>query len=360
MSGARDGGARTTRRVAAGAAVAVALLAALVAPGCAANLNDLRATHSGFEIELQEVASKGARECAPLAFAKAEAEHVFAAIEFAEGDVLRAQYHMEEARKYLDVAKVASAGCEIQEFKPVKDYRVDPTAGRAEVQSGHAMDSDGDGISDAEDRCPTKPEDADGFEDEDGCPDNDNDGDGITDDVDQCVDEPEDLDGTEDDDGCIDPDDDGDGIPDVNDICPNAAETFNGLDDDDGCPDEALTRVKMERNQIVLLEPLAFQGATADLAPGSYMVLSELSVLLESHADTRIRIEAHTDNTLDDASAKTLTEQQASVVLEYLANQGVDRARMEAVGFGSTMPIDTNRTPEGRANNCRIEIYIIN
>jgi outer membrane protein OmpA-like peptidoglycan-associated protein len=348
-------------RAAAGSVVVLAAIP-LWLSACAANLNDLRATHSGFEIELQEVAGKGARECAPLAYAKAEAEHVFAAIEFSEGDVLRAQYHMDEARKYLDVAKVASAGCTIQEFKPSRDYRVDPTAGRAgtDVTTGHSQDSDGDGILDADDRCPTKPEDMDNHQDTDGCPDNDNDGDGITDDVDQCIDEPEDLDGYNDDDGCVDADDDGDGIPDVNDICPNAAETFNGLDDGDGCPDEALTRVKMERNQIVLLEPLKFKGATADLEANAYMVLSELSVLMESHADKHIRIEAHTDNALDDAGAKTLTVQQANVVLEYLANQGVNRARMEAVGFGSSMPIDTNRTPEGRAANCRIEIYVIN
>ena len=65
----------------------------------------------------------------------------------------------------------------------------------------------------------------------------DRDGDGVPDDVDKCPDEPEDRDGFEDDDGCPDPDNDGDGIPDVSDKCPNDPENFNGYQDDDGCPD---------------------------------------------------------------------------------------------------------------------------
>ena len=109
-------------------------------------------------------------------------------------------------------------------------------------------DADGDGIQDSVDKCPNEPEDKDGFEDEDGCPDPDNDGDGIPDkqgqvparargqgrlpgrgrlprsdndhdgipdDKDKCPNEPEDKDGFQDADGCPDPDNDKDGIPDT-------------------------------------------------------------------------------------------------------------------------------------------------
>ncbi|HVY49541.1 MAG TPA: hypothetical protein VHB21_26795, partial [Minicystis sp.] len=65
-------------------------------------------------------------------------------------------------------------------------------------------DSDGDGIPDARDKCPNEPEDKDGFQDADGCPD---------------------------------PDNDRDGIPDARDKCPNEPEDFNGFEDADGCPD---------------------------------------------------------------------------------------------------------------------------
>jgi hypothetical protein len=65
-------------------------------------------------------------------------------------------------------------------------------------------DTDLDGVLDHLDQCPDLPEDIDGFEDEDGCPDEDNDQDGILDIIDACPDEAEDLDGFEDDDGCPD------------------------------------------------------------------------------------------------------------------------------------------------------------
>src|SRR5262249_7363393 len=130
-------------------------------------------------------------------------------------------------------------------------------------------DRDGDGIKDDVDKCPDEPEDFDGFEDSDGCPDPDNDRDGIPDDedkcpnepgprenqdcpsasdqhrdgaatpdsTDKCPDEPEDKDGFQDADGCPDPDNDQDGIPDVDDNCPNDPEDKDGFQDADGCPD---------------------------------------------------------------------------------------------------------------------------
>jgi outer membrane protein OmpA-like peptidoglycan-associated protein len=99
-------------------------------------------------------------------------------------------------------------------------------------------DVDGDGILDADDGCPSEPEDIDGYQDHDGCPDNDNDGDGLLDGDDRCPDAPEDRDGHEDEDGCPDLDNDGDGVPDGYDSCPNEREDVDGDRDDDGCPDD--------------------------------------------------------------------------------------------------------------------------
>jgi len=92
-------------------------------------------------------------------------------------------------------------------------------------------------IPDVDDECTMKPEDMDGFQDDDGCPDLDNDGDGIPDTDDQCKNTPEDVDGFEDKDGCPDPDNDGDGIKDAADKCPDEPEDIDGFQDDDGCPD---------------------------------------------------------------------------------------------------------------------------
>ncbi|MDB4941306.1 MAG: putative internalin [Labilithrix sp.] len=101
-------------------------------------------------------------------------------------------------------------------------------------------DNDNDGILDKDDRCPNEPEDRDGDQDQDGCPegsDGDRDGDGIPDSKDKCPDDPEDKDGFQDKDGCPDPDNDNDGIPDKKDLCPNDPEDKDGFEDKDGCPD---------------------------------------------------------------------------------------------------------------------------
>jgi outer membrane protein OmpA-like peptidoglycan-associated protein len=102
---------------------------------------------------------------------------------------------------------------------------------------GYGMDRDHDGIIDKLDKCPTIPEDRDGFQDEDGCPDYDNDNDGIPDSLDKCPNVPEDKDGFQDQDGCPDYDNDNDGIPDSLDKCPNVPEDKDGFQDADGCPD---------------------------------------------------------------------------------------------------------------------------
>lgn len=128
-------------------------------------------------------------------------------------------------------------------------------------------DDDDDQVGDADDRCPTQKEDVDGFQDEDGCPDpdddgdgvpdeldrcpsvpgpadarrpgcpvKDRDGDGVRDDVDACGDEAEDRDGFRDDDGCPDPDDDGDGVLDADDACPRAPGDRAADPKTSGCP----------------------------------------------------------------------------------------------------------------------------
>jgi len=97
-------------------------------------------------------------------------------------------------------------------------------------------DRDKDGVFDVNDKCPDDPEDRDGFQDNDGCPDPDNDFDTIPDVKDRCPNEPEDVDSFEDEDGCPEPDNDKDGIPDINDACPNAAEDHKGKKPNDGCP----------------------------------------------------------------------------------------------------------------------------
>jgi hypothetical protein len=99
------------------------------------------------------------------------------------------------------------------------------------------FDNDHDNIQGSPDKCPDQPEDKDGFEDEDGCPDFDNDHDSIPDSLDKCPNEPEDRDNFQDADGCPDVDNDRDQIPDSLDKCPDSSEDVDLFEDQDGCPD---------------------------------------------------------------------------------------------------------------------------
>jgi outer membrane protein OmpA-like peptidoglycan-associated protein len=177
-------------------------------------------------------------------------------------------------------------------------------------------DNDQDGIPDIDDKCPDVAEDADGFEDEDGCPDEDNDLDGVLDVDDPCPLVPEDRDGFEDEDGCPDEDNDQDGIKDADDACPMDAETFDNWEDEDGCPDpdndgdgildgddlcpdqpEVINGVKDEdgcpddilavrsTEQIVLLEKLYFSSGRDRILRRSYGVLASVAKVLTDNPD---------------------------------------------------------------------------
>ena len=104
------------------------------------------------------------------------------------------------------------------------------------VYAPDRRDRDHDGVPDSIDKCPDVPEDRDGFQDDDGCPDPDNDGDTILDKDDKCPNEAEDFDQFQDEDGCPDPDNDKDGIDDLHDACPNDPEDHKPPKPNDGCP----------------------------------------------------------------------------------------------------------------------------
>ncbi|MGD9200060.1 MAG: OmpA family protein [Chitinispirillia bacterium] len=131
------------------------------------------------------------------------------------------------------------------DHKPVKNWKyktaVSPKTGFQFVIGWNGpltpQDSDNDGFQNEDDRCPKDPEDVDGYEDNDGCPELDNDKDDIPDLNDKCPNKREDIDGFEDSDGCPDSDNDGDGITDIQDRCPGIPEDFDGIEDSDGCPD---------------------------------------------------------------------------------------------------------------------------
>jgi hypothetical protein len=142
------------------------------------------------------------------------------------------------ATPLLPVSLTAALGVGLTQASGTPDVRVLVSGGYPAFRGrGATADADRDGLPDDVDHCPSAPEDTDGFNDLDGCPDTDNDQDGLPDIHDACTSEAEDVDGFEDDDGCPDADNDNDGIPDATDQCPVAAEDTDGFGDQDGCPD---------------------------------------------------------------------------------------------------------------------------
>jgi outer membrane protein OmpA-like peptidoglycan-associated protein len=226
------------------------------------------------------------------------------------------------------------------------------------------LDNDSDGIADTEDKCPNDAEDKDGFEDSDGCPEPDNDKDGIPDTMDRCPDQPEDKDGFEDEDGCPDEDNDGDGFADAVDKCPNDPETVNGVDDDDGCPDVRGTAGPEERPDRIDLkgQPVAFTKGTATLTPAGKQLLGQVATLIKTRKLT-IRVEVHlplgTKATAAAAVAaqkkkdKALAALRAKAILDYLVAQGVPVPQIQAVGIGSDRPLGT--TNPGDPSNERVD-----
>ena len=220
-------------------------------------------------------------------------------------------------------------------------------------------DNDKDGILDVDDKCPNNPEDFDKFEDQDGCPDPDNDKDGIADTDDKCPNQPEDIDRFEDEDGCPDPDNDKDGIADTDDKCPNQPERVNGVDDEDGCPDEGKGPVRIQHGKITV-PPVFFATNKDQVLKRSYATLELVADLLKKNPwIERLRIEGHTDDRGSDAFNEDLSARRAASVMRFLVTQGVAAERLERQGFGESRPIASNKTAKGRAKNRRVVFVIL-
>ncbi|HMV68861.1 MAG TPA: OmpA family protein, partial [Myxococcota bacterium] len=279
--------------------------------------------------------------------------------------LLAAQYAPKKAPMWLTVG--AGRGLtfgfgdpELRVFANIGMF-VERTADSTHEPAIDRSDDDKDGIIGEYDKCPDAREDRNGYEDDDGCPDNDEDFDGVTDDVDQCPRSREDVDLYQDDDGCPEPDNDFDDILDVDDDCPKDKEIVNGLEDDDGCPDDPFASVDRARGEIVLAENIYFEGNTAKLKPTSTRVLESVATLISAYPTiTLIEIAAHTDTRGDPTANVTLSQQRADAVVAWLVGKGVAAERLQAKGYGSAEPIIPDATSEAdHAINRRVEVRIL-
>ena len=243
-------------------------------------------------------------------------------------------------------AKVDANGCELDGDKDGVVDRLDkcPTTppGRKVNAEGCELDSDGDGVVDALDKCPGTP--AGVKVDANGC-ELDSDGDGVVDRLDQCPGTPAGRKVNAK--GC-DLDSDGDGVIDAMDQCPNtpAGDRVDGK----GC----------SLPKVINLKGVNFDNDKDTLRPDAIAILDEAAATLKRYPGMKVEVAGHTDNRSSDAHNLDLSQRRAKAVMDYFVGKGVEAGRLSAKGYGEAEPIADNGKADGRAQNRRVELRILN
>ena len=233
------------------------------------------------------------------------------------------------------------------------------------------VDSDGDGVADGIDRCPNTPRGT--SVDAYGC-EVDSDGDGVKDSMDKCPGTPSGV--SVDSEGCP-MDSDGDGVTDDKDKCPNTVSGAKvGPDgceldgDNDGvvdrldeCPDSAPgVQVDIKGCEIkdeIRLPGVNFESNSDRLLPGATNVLDDAVATLKKNPTITVEVAGHTDSDGAAEYNEGLSARRATTVRDYLASNDISVNRMTVRGYGESQPIADNGTREGKAQNRRVVLRII-
>ena len=194
-------------------------------------------------------------------------------------------------------------------------------------------DSDGDGVYDKFDQCPGTPK---GVKvDAKGCP-LDTDGDGVYDIRDKCPRTPKGV--KVDADGCP-LDTDGDGIFDYLDRCPGTPRS--AMVDQFGCWN---------------LDPIHFETDKSEITRQYVHVVNEAASVMRQNPSLKMVIQGHTDSRGTPGHNAGLSKRRALAVMNALVKKGIERSRLSTEAYGATRPIASNLTPEGMAQNRRVEL----
>ncbi|WP_154223740.1 OmpA family protein [Marinicella rhabdoformis] len=172
------------------------------------------------------------------------------------------------------------------------------------------VDSDGDGVSDQDDRCPNTPAGAQ---------------------VDMY--------------GC-ELDSDNDGVVNSKDKCPDSKP--GAVVDADGCEVEV----------VIELQGVHFDFDKSSLRAESFAILDAAVSTLSTHGKIAVEVAGHTDSKGSESYNQALSERRAQVVKDYLVNKGISADRLTSKGYGESSPMADNATEEGRAKNRRTELII--
>jgi outer membrane protein OmpA-like peptidoglycan-associated protein len=240
--------------------------------------------------------------------------------------------------------------------EPIKEVK----APKVEVPK----DTDGDGVFDNEDKCPSVA----GLRVFDGCPDTD--ADGIQDSDDKCPT----IAGIKAFDGCADTDEDG--VQDSDDECPivkglpalkgcpdtdadGVADKYDkcidkpGPIDNDGCP--RVSEVVTKKLNFAA-QGIQFEVGKDIIRPISFKQLDEVVKILNEYDDYQLIIDGHTDNTGKADKNQLLSDKRADAVKNYFIKKGIAASRMIATGYGDTKPLAENNSVSNKSKNRRVEL----
>lgn len=115
----------------------------------------------------------------------------------------------------------------------------------------------------------------------------------------------------------------------------------------------------IEQNASIVLKNIFFETNRYELSPASLTELDKLVVLLNENPTLKIEISGHTDNVGKAETNLLLSDNRAKAVVDYLVDKKIDAKRLSAKGYGLTKPVADNATEEGRAQNRRTEMKVI-
>lgn len=117
---------------------------------------------------------------------------------------------------------------------------------------------------------------------------------------------------------------------------------------------------KVTETEVVIQLPgsILFDFDSANIRPDAHRALTDVTQVIKAYASRPARVEGHTDSVASDEYNQSLSERRAKSVADWLATNGVERARLAVTGYGEKKPVATNETAAGRQLNRRVEVVI--
>nr|PID60784.1 MAG: hypothetical protein CR986_03440 [Ignavibacteriota bacterium] len=109
----------------------------------------------------------------------------------------------------------------------------------------------------------------------------------------------------------------------------------------------------------IIANGIRFDVGKTTLKPESMGPINKIYKLMNKKPDLKFSVEGHTDSDGNDAANQTLSEGRAKVVMDKLVEMGISKDRLNSKGWGESKPIAGNDTPEGKANNRRVEFVLV-